>query len=86
LSLTTLLINHLFALLKSRDNKLIKNIALKLIYCRNQKNYTQEHVYLQTGINIGRLERGKIDIGVTTLKRICDFYQIKLADFLKNIE
>lgn len=63
----------------------MKKIALKLIEIRKGYNLTQEDVYNDTGIHIARIESAKRDVTINSLKRICDYYEIDLYDFFKDV-
>ena len=71
---------------RSFDNSLMNKISLQLIEIRNSLNLTQEQVYNDTGIHIGRIETAKRDFSINSLKRICDYYQITLSDFFLRID
>ncbi len=70
---------------KALDKKLIIAIVSKLKKIREAKGLTQEDFYNDTGIHIGRIESGKYDITVTTLKRICKYYNLPLSEFFEGI-
>ena len=63
----------------------MKKVALKLIEIRKGYNLTQEDVYNDTGIHIARMESAKRDASINSLKRICDYYDIDLSEFFKEI-
>tara|TARA_R110002050_G_scaffold226678_3_gene362387 strand:+ start:182 stop:421 length:240 start_codon:yes stop_codon:yes gene_type:complete len=69
-----------------KDDKLLRNIAIKLKELRRQRNITQEALYEDIGINISRLESGKYNLSISNLKKICDYFEISLSQFLSNIE
>jgi len=69
-----------------KDIKLLQKIALILKELREEKKLSQEEVYNDTNIHIGRIETGKGNISVSTLATLCKYYQIKLSDFLKMVE
>ena len=75
-----------------KDEILLKAIARCVKKVRLSKNLSQEEVYLDTEIHCGRLEQGKQNVTVCTLKRfctlkrLCDYFQISLSDFFKEIE
>jgi transcriptional regulator with XRE-family HTH domain len=69
-----------------RDEILLKKIAVRLQQLRNEKSLTQEDVYNDTNIHIGRIEQGKLNVSVSTLKQLCDYYKIGLIDFFKGID
>jgi len=68
-----------------RDDLLIGKISQEIRKLREKNNLTQEELYLDTNIHIGRLEQGKQNITVSTLKVLCDYFEISLSDFFKNI-
>ncbi|HIW20174.1 MAG TPA: helix-turn-helix domain-containing protein, partial [Candidatus Alistipes pullicola] len=45
---------------------------------------TQEEVYIDTQIHIARIETARVNISVSTLKALCDYFDITLSDFFKN--
>jgi len=68
-----------------RNKKLLTNISSRIKELRNKKGITQEDFYNDTGINIGRIERAVNDLSVSTLERICVYFDISLKDFFKGI-
>lgn len=38
-------------------------------------------MYIDTNIHIARIETAKVNISVSTLKAICDYFGISLAEF-----
>ena len=71
---------------KSRNQELINEIAQHLALLRNARKYSQEEVYNELGIHIGRIETGKLNISISTLEEILSFYKVPLSDFFKDIE
>lgn len=68
-----------------RNDILLKQIAVKLKIMRIDKGLSQETVYFHTGIHIGKIETEKYNITVSTLSRLCDYYQISLEEFFRGI-
>lgn len=66
------------------DIELLNKIALRIKTLREEKNITQEIFYNDTGINIGRIERSKRNLSVSSLKRICEYLEITLEDFFSE--
>ena len=71
---------------KTRNIAFIKIVALRIKQIREKNGITQEVVFYDTGINIGRIERGERDISLTSLKAICEYFDISVQDFFKGIK
>jgi transcriptional regulator with XRE-family HTH domain len=71
---------------KRRNTELLEKIASRIKDLRAEHDVTQEEFYNDTGINIGRIERAKRDIGVTTIQLICEYFNITLNEFFKKIK
>lgn len=69
-----------------RDIKLLQKIALVIKELRDERELSQEEVYNETNIHIGRIETAKANLTVSTLSALCKFFKIKLSDFLKRVE
>ncbi len=66
---------------KHLDKELLKKVSLRIKQLREEKNITQEVFYNDTGIHIGRIEACKRNPSISTIKRICDYFEITLEDF-----
>lgn len=66
-----------------KDELLIK-LANRVKELRIAKNLTQEDAYNDTGIHFGRIERGKRDVSFSSLKKICDYFEISLEEFFSK--
>jgi transcriptional regulator with XRE-family HTH domain len=69
---------------RHRNKALLLKAANRIKILREQHNITQEVFYNDTGINIGRIERGVNDLTICTLERICDYFNICLKDFFNK--
>ena len=69
-----------------RDITLLKAIAGRLRELRAEKGVSQETVYEDTGIHIGKIETEKYNITVSTLARLCRYSGISLGAFLDQVE
>jgi transcriptional regulator with XRE-family HTH domain len=69
-----------------RNTKLLQNIALVIKELREAKNLTQEDVYNDTNIHIGRIETAKANLSVSTLSALCKYFRISLSEFHKKVE
>lgn len=69
-----------------RNDILICKIAQRLKDLRVGKNLSQEVVYFNTGIHIGKIETEKYNITVSTLSKLCDYYDVTLEEFFRGIK
>jgi transcriptional regulator with XRE-family HTH domain len=69
-----------------RDTKLLKRIAIVMKKLREDSGLTQEDVYNDTNIHIGRIETAKANLTVSTLSALCKYFKIKLSEFHEEIE
>ena len=64
--------------------ELLLKLASRIKELRLERNLTQEDAYNDTGIHFGRIERGKRDVSFSSLKKICDYFQISLEEFFSK--
>ncbi len=69
-----------------RDTKLLKKIAIVLKQLREEKGLTQEDVYNDTNIHVGRIETANANLSVSTLSALCNYYEIKLSGFFLKVD
>ena len=69
-----------------RDTKLLKKIAIVLKQLREEKGLTQEDVYNDTNIHVGRIETANANLSISTLSALCKYFQINLSSFFTEIE
>jgi transcriptional regulator with XRE-family HTH domain len=69
-----------------RDSKLLKKIALVVKELRDAKKVSQEDVYNDINIHIGRIETAKANVSVSTLSALCKYFKISLSEFHKKVE
>ncbi len=69
-----------------RDQKLLDKIAARLKDLREERGVSQETVYHELDIHIARIEVGKVNISVSTLSRLCEYFDIGLAEFFSELE
>jgi transcriptional regulator with XRE-family HTH domain len=70
----------------NNHNIFLKQISLRLKRLREKRNLTQEDVLNDTGIHIGRIETGKRDFSITTLKKLASYFEITPSELLKGIK
>lgn len=56
-------------------------IAGRLKELRAKKGVSQEIVYEDTGVHIGKIETVRYNITVSTLSKLCNYYGITLKEF-----
>jgi len=72
---------------KQRFNKgLLLQIAKRIKQLREERSISQEVFYIDTDIHIARIETGKLNITVSTLQAICEYFKVSLVDFFKDIK
>lgn len=67
-----------------RDNETLEIISNALKKVRNNKNLTLEDVYNDTGLNISRIEGARANITISTIKKLCDYYEITVFKFFSE--
>lgn len=68
-----------------KDDILLSEVAQRIKQLREEKGISQEVFYIDTDIHIGRIESGKSNITISTLAAICNYLDITLSDFFKEI-
>jgi transcriptional regulator with XRE-family HTH domain len=88
MSLKILLSNDIFVSMKKQrcNQELLNAIAKRIKQLREEKGLSQETFYIDTDIHIARIELGKVNITVSTLKDICNYFEITLSDFFKDVK
>ena len=69
-----------------KDIVLLKKIATVLKEIRLANKLTQNDVYYDLGIHIGRIESYKVNLSIVTLSNICNYFEITLTEFFKRVE
>ncbi|MFM2038635.1 MAG: hypothetical protein RL432_1574 [Bacteroidota bacterium] len=69
-----------------KDEALLSAMVQGLKSLRTERQLTQEDVYNDTGIHISRIETGRVNVSLSTLKAILDYYQTSLSQFFQNIQ
>ncbi|MDB5025877.1 MAG: helix-turn-helix transcriptional regulator [Mucilaginibacter sp.] len=74
-----------FEYLNDSEDAFKKKIALQIKTLRRQNQVTQEKFYSETNINIARLESGRVDIRLDTLRKVCYYFDVSLSGFFHGI-
>jgi len=67
-----------------RDKELIRKVALRIKQLREAKGLTQEQVFNDTYIHIGRIESLRVNPSISTLGAIAKYFKISLSEFFKD--
>lgn len=67
-----------------KDEILLQKIAARLKSLRVKKGVSQEEIYNQTDIHIARIETAKVNISISTLSKLCSYFDISLSQFFEN--
>jgi transcriptional regulator with XRE-family HTH domain len=65
---------------------LLQKIATVLKEIREYNGLTQYDVYYDTKIHIGRIESYKVNLSVSTLFTLCEYFEISMSNFYKKVE
>jgi len=68
------------------SQELLYKIATKIKQLRELQNVSQETFYIDTDIHIARIETGKLNISVSTLQDICNYFNISLSEFFQDMK
>ncbi|WP_130735600.1 helix-turn-helix transcriptional regulator [Flavobacterium sp. J27] len=68
------------------NKELLEKIILNIKELRKINHISLETFYFDTGIHLARIEQGKTNITVSTLSKICSYFNITLSDFFRKIE
>jgi transcriptional regulator with XRE-family HTH domain len=69
-----------------KDIVLIKKVASVVKGLRLAQGLTQQDVYYDTGIHIGRVESFKTNLSIFTINTLCKYFDISLVEFFKRVE
>jgi transcriptional regulator with XRE-family HTH domain len=83
---TTTLKNSAKVAQQIKDPVLLRKIAMQLKQLRRERNITQDIFFYDTNIHIARIETGKVNPSVSTLKAICNYFEISLVEFFDQVE
>lgn len=70
----------------NNESRLLKRLAMTLKQVRRESNITQDQVKQHTGVHLDKIESGKQNITLCTLKKVCDHCGISMSEFMKKLE
>ncbi len=69
-----------------RDDKVLRWVAGRIRELRKERGLTQTAVYEDTGISMGRVEAGSMNLTLTTIAILCDYFEISFEEFFRGME
>lgn len=69
---------------KEGNEQLLKNLAKRVKQLRKIKGVTQEEALNDTGIQFSRIEQGKRDVQLSTIEKLCTYFDISLREFFEE--
>lgn len=79
-------IHELSTMAVPKDPKLLRRLGARIAQIRDDKNLTNEKIHADTGVNMSRLIKGQQDTSVSTLKKLADYFEMPMAEFIKGVE
>lgn len=77
----------IFVVMKRQIRESVKlAVAGRLRELREQKGVSQESVYIDTDLNIGRIEAAMNNLTIDTLAILCDYYGVTFEEFFRGIQ
>ncbi len=74
-----------FKYLLETEGEFRQKVVLQLKRLRKQKMISQERFYMETNINIARLETGRYGIRLETIRKICYYFDITISAFFQDV-
>ena len=72
--------------MKHTNDTLLRSVASRLKQIRIERGLTQEVVTDRTKVNVGLYEVGTTNITIVLLTVLCNFHNVTLEEFFKDIE
>ncbi len=69
-----------------RNDKILQRIALVLKDLRDEYGLSQEAVYNDTNIHIGRIEAGQSNPSISTISELASYFNLKMSEFFEKVE
>lgn len=71
---------------KNQMDDILQRLGGQLQAVRKEHTLTQRQVYTQTRIHVARIEKGKVNLTVTSLLTLCQALGIKAWQVLKALD
>lgn len=77
----------IFVIMKRQIRESVKlSVVARLRELREQKGVSQESVYIDTDLNVGRIEAAMNNLTIDTLAILCDYYGVTFEEFFRGIQ
>jgi len=67
-----------------KSERIVGLVATRCKQLRTSKKLTHQDVLNDTGINIGRIESGSMDITITTVQKLADYFGVSVPEFFQT--
>lgn len=71
---------------QQKNIELLQKVTKRLKELRENKGLSQQEVYNDTDIHIARIEANNLNVTITTLSRLCEYYEISLVEFFEKVK
>ena len=61
-------------------------VALRIRELRKERGLTQTAVIEDTGISLGRIESGRMNLSLTTIAILCEYFEITFEEFFRGLK
>lgn len=68
------------------NEPVVRSVIARLRELRYERGLSQKEVFIDTDINIGRIESGRGNISISTLADLCAYYGVPLREFFDTLE
>ncbi len=69
-----------------RDDRVLQWVALRIRELRKERGLTQTAVIEDTGISLGRIESGRMNLSLTTIAILCEYFEITFEEFFRGLK
>lgn len=71
---------------RKHESSFLSELARRLKALREDRKLTLQEVYDATGVHIGRIESSKANVTLTTMVKLCRYYQVRLVDIVEGLD
>lgn len=69
-----------------KKENLLLTLSKRVKKLRKEKGVTQEDALNDTGIQFSRIEQAKRDVQLSTIYKICEYFEISLEEFFREFD